>query len=161
MHAIGAPSGVNIKDYFWFREEPLHITTREEAYRALGVAESPGIWFERDWEKVEKNELIFAHDPNGCLLRFARVATLYAKRGVAYRDPEDPTADKRKTVEVLRETIHYPDGTIEERAFNSTVSETMYHREHHPPLRERRGAAAQDDQPAAAEVPQPSSVAER
>jgi hypothetical protein len=131
MSQLIAPSKeVSIAPYFGFMVEPTHIETRESAYEALGVTRSPGTWFEKDWSKKESEELIFAANPDGGLFRFERVITLYAKRELAFRNPDDPAAQAKRTVQVLRETIQHPNGRVEEREFNNTVSETIRGAEH-------------------------------
>ncbi len=141
--SAAASEEVSIAYYYGYAVEPEHIATRERAYQALGVQSSPGAWFEKDWRKYEAGELIFAVNPLGGLFRFERVITLYAKREVAFRDPDDPAAAAKRTVEVLRETILHPDGTKEDRDFNNTVSETIRGSEH--PMRTVRRCVSDEE----------------
>jgi hypothetical protein len=110
---------------------PERIRTKDELIACLARVNVPHApWVDELWEEYCCNDSVLAVNPAGGVLRFIRTITLRI-----FRERVDAEG---MLIEVLWETIEYPDGRIEARKYGNTVSEKMLWTETHPMRAVRR-----------------------
>lgn len=100
---------------------PVPFTSKEQLVRYVSKdGTGLGPWFDELWDEYEERDSVLAHDNEGNVYRFIRTLTLYVVRD----RPIDGVANEYVR-ETLDETVEWPDGRLEKRRFNNTLSEKI------------------------------------